>query len=212
MAIQHHGNFVLQERSKHIWSICCLFGERVCMVNETGITVGHVPRKISAVCYMFIQRGGSISCQVTGSRRYSYDLPQGGLELPWCLTFTGPSKIVKKVQKLLDKQPAMMVKKTDSEQLNKKPNIANNHDSLEDMAQLSENEIWVTYQSHKLSNVDKATIKNGDTNWQAYSFLPNDGKNTIFINRRFRMYISLIKTTGKKNSIWASSDSCKELC
>ena len=63
----------------------------VCMVNETGITVGHVPKKISAVCYMFIQHGGSISCQVTGSRRYSYDLPQGGVELTCCLTFTGPS-------------------------------------------------------------------------------------------------------------------------
>ena len=81
-----------------------------------------------------------------------------------CLTFTGPSKIVEKVQKLLDKQPALMedFKKTDSEPLNKKPKIAHNHDSLEDMAQLSENETWVTYQSHKLSNINKATIKNGE--------------------------------------------------
>ena len=73
----------------------------VSMVNETRITVGHVPRKISAVCYMFIQRGGSISCQVPESRRYSYDLPQGGLEIPCCLTFTGPSKIVEKVRNYL---------------------------------------------------------------------------------------------------------------
>ena len=99
-------------------------------------------------------------------------------------------------------------KKTDSEPLNKKPKIADNHNSLEDMAQLSENETWVTYQSHKLSNVDKATIKKWqETNRQAYYFLPK----TIFINRRFRMYTLSIETTGKKNSFWASSDSCKEL-
>ena len=162
----------------------------VCMVNETGITVGHVPRKISAVCYMLIQRGGSISCQVTGSRRYSYDLPQGGLELPCCLTFTGPSKIVEKVQKLLDKQPALMedFKKTDSEPLNKEPKIADNHNSLQDMAQLSENETWVTYQSHKLSNIDKATIKNGERLTNKHITFCQTMLKTIFINRRFRMY------------------------
>lgn len=100
----------------------------------------------------------------------------------FCLTFTGPSKIVEKVQTLLDKQPALMedFKKTDSEPLNKKPKIADNHDSLEDMAQLSENETWVTYQSHKLSNVDKATIKKWqETNRQAYYFLPNNVKDNF---------------------------------
>ena len=50
-------------------------------------TVGHIPRKISAICSIFIRRGGSIVCLVDGSRRYSSDLPQGGLEIPCILKF-----------------------------------------------------------------------------------------------------------------------------
>ena len=38
------------------------------------------PPKISSICSMFLQREGTIMCIVTGScRRYSVDLPQGGL-------------------------------------------------------------------------------------------------------------------------------------
>ena len=44
--------------------------------------VGHVPRFISSICCMFLHKGGAISCVVTGSRRYSADLPQRGLEVP----------------------------------------------------------------------------------------------------------------------------------
>ena len=51
-------------------------------------TVGHVPRKISAICSIFIRSGGSIVYFVSGSRRYSSDSPQGGLEIPYILKFT----------------------------------------------------------------------------------------------------------------------------
>ena len=47
-------------------------------------TVGHIPRKISAICSIFIRRGGSIVCLVD---TYSSDLPQGGLEIPCILKF-----------------------------------------------------------------------------------------------------------------------------
>ena len=50
--------------------------------------VVHVPRRISSSCSIFIRRGGSIKCSITGSRRYSSDLPQGGLEIPCILMFT----------------------------------------------------------------------------------------------------------------------------
>lgn len=66
-----------------------------------GDTVGHVPRQISAACSLFLQRLGSISCKITGSRRYSADLPQGGLELPCIYKFRGESIIVNKLKKLL---------------------------------------------------------------------------------------------------------------
>ena len=46
-------------------------------------TVGHVPKKISSVCSMFLLVVvQSIHCRVIASRRYSGDLPQGGLEIP----------------------------------------------------------------------------------------------------------------------------------
>ena len=54
--------------------------------------VGHVPRCISAICSLFIRRGGDIRCQVSGDRRYSSDLLQGGLEIPAVLFFTATKK------------------------------------------------------------------------------------------------------------------------
>ena len=50
--------------------------------DGTTTTVGHVPRKLSVICSIFITRGGTINCVVNGMRRYSADLPQGGLEIP----------------------------------------------------------------------------------------------------------------------------------
>ena len=61
-------------------------------VVRNGRTVGHLPRKLCRLCALFIRRGGSISCSVSGRRRYSSDLPQGGLEIPCVLVFKGESK------------------------------------------------------------------------------------------------------------------------
>ena len=55
-------------------------------------TVGHVPRKISAICSIFISSGGTIICVVNGACRYSADLPQGGLEIPCVLKFTAKTQ------------------------------------------------------------------------------------------------------------------------
>jgi hypothetical protein len=55
-------------------------------------TVGHNPRTMYTIlyyittCCLFLRRG-SINCEVTGSRQYSSDLLQGGLEVPCSLTF-----------------------------------------------------------------------------------------------------------------------------
>ena len=46
----------------------------VAVVKDTVGTVGHVPKAISALCSLFLRRGGSISCRVDGDRRYSRDL------------------------------------------------------------------------------------------------------------------------------------------
>ena len=71
-------------------------------VKKDGIIVGHCPRKISSLCSIFIRRGGSITCQVNGNKRYSWDLPQGGLEVPCILTFRTSKKAeLDKTEKLI---------------------------------------------------------------------------------------------------------------
>ena len=57
-------------------------------VKKDRTVIGHLPRKVSRVCSLFLRRGGSIHCTVTGRQRYSVDLPQGGLEIPVLLTVT----------------------------------------------------------------------------------------------------------------------------
>ena len=75
----------------------------VAVVQDSTI-VGHLPQKISRVCTLFIRRGGTIHCQVTGRRRHSADLPQGGLEIPCLLCFKGEAKEIKKLVKLISKK------------------------------------------------------------------------------------------------------------
>ena len=72
----------------------------VSVVNSEEI-VGHVPQKISAACALFLQHHESIRCKVTGDRRYSSDLPQGGLEVPCDLNFEGEKEYIQKIEKLL---------------------------------------------------------------------------------------------------------------
>ena len=73
----------------------------VAVVSNGPTVVGHVPRAISYVCHLFLGRNGRIMCQVTGTRQYSRDLPQGGLEVPCKLIFYGESLLLIKVRKLL---------------------------------------------------------------------------------------------------------------
>ena len=61
-------------------------------IKKNSKVVGHCPRKFSVPCSIFIRRGGKIPCQVTDSRRYLSDLPQGGLEIPCKLMFYASKK------------------------------------------------------------------------------------------------------------------------
>ena len=60
--------------------------------TTSGTVVGHVPRSLSCIFVTFLCHGGSISCTITGSRRYSSDLPQGGLELPCTYAFVSDNQ------------------------------------------------------------------------------------------------------------------------
>ena len=50
--------------------------------KKDGIIIGHIPRSVSRPCSLFLRRGNEITYCVTGHRRYSVDLPHGGLEVP----------------------------------------------------------------------------------------------------------------------------------
>ena len=70
-------------------------------VVKSGTVVGHLPKKLSRICSSFIRRGGVVRCRVAGRRRYSDDLPQGGLEIPCVLILDGKCKDLEKVKRLL---------------------------------------------------------------------------------------------------------------
>ena len=64
--------------------------------------VGHLPKKTSSTCSLFIRKGGMIDCEVMDpNRKYSRDLPQGSLEIPCILTLRGTKDLVDKAVKLL---------------------------------------------------------------------------------------------------------------
>ena len=44
---------------------------------------------------LFLWQGGTIHCVIMGGRRYSRDLPQGGVEIPSKFLFQGKPKEIK---------------------------------------------------------------------------------------------------------------------
>ena len=69
----------------------------VVIKSRAGI-VGHVPHNLSALCSVFIRRSGAVYCIVTGTRQYSRDLPQGGMEIPCKYRFVSNGKDLKKFE------------------------------------------------------------------------------------------------------------------
>ena len=63
------------------------------LIGGESTVIDHVPRTISALCSLFIRRGGVLKCCVDGSRRYSADLPQGGVEIPCKLIYSTRSAV-----------------------------------------------------------------------------------------------------------------------
>jgi len=59
------------------------------MKNDASIIVGHLPQKISQQSSIFLTGGGTITATVTGPRKYSSDLAQGGLEISCDLKYCG---------------------------------------------------------------------------------------------------------------------------
>ena len=73
------------------------------VIDGNLTVVGHIPRRISSICSIFLRRGGTINFTVDGAHQYSSDIPQGGLEIPCVLTFTAQSSIEgNKAEKLIE--------------------------------------------------------------------------------------------------------------
>ena len=72
-------------------------------VIKDGTTIGHIPWRICKVCSVFLRMGGLISCKVTGLKRFSHDLPQGGLEIPCTYLFSAKQDEIAKLKKWLKK-------------------------------------------------------------------------------------------------------------
>ena len=45
-------------------------------------TVPHVPKFLSKLTFFFLKHGATLTEKVATERRYSFDLPQGGMEIP----------------------------------------------------------------------------------------------------------------------------------
>ena len=77
-------------------------------IKKVSKVVGHVPRKMSAACSLFLRLGGALHCEIIDShRRYSSDLPQGGLEIPSNFVFQceANKNLIPKIQKLVQSFP-----------------------------------------------------------------------------------------------------------
>lgn len=128
-------------------------------VLKDGTVVGHLPRKISAVCSLFLRRHGTIACTVNGSRRYSRDLPQGGLEVPCILVFSGESLLIDKVKKLIDditreESSKVQIANPDSMPPTKKIKLSKNEES-------GGEEEWIRFGTIILSVSDKEAVVTG---------------------------------------------------
>ena len=71
-------------------------------VLKSGSIVGHLPKRISSTCSLFIRRSGVITCKITDPQKLcSRDLEQGCLEISCSLLFQGDLELLEKARKLL---------------------------------------------------------------------------------------------------------------
>ena len=81
-------------------------------LKKDGTVIGHLPQKISRICSLFIRRRGTIECIVTDTRRYSSDLPQGGLGIPCTLLFSGEKREITKLNSYMQRKFNIEVRST----------------------------------------------------------------------------------------------------
>lgn len=124
-------------------------------VKKDSDIVGHVPRILSSAYNLFLRKGGTISCIITGCRRYSWHLPQGGLEVPCKLIFQSEENdIISKVKRLISQvslPSTWSAKPQGGEPPSKKQRTEENYaDSTR------ETTVWISRKQSHLSMADRA--------------------------------------------------------
>ena len=143
----------------------------VAVLKEETV-VGHVPRKISIVCCLFLRRGGTIVSTITGTRHYSHDLAQGGMEVPCTLNFRCDSKKLQQLtSKLLKQMPEDILLVPSSQSFSqydeqkyippatKAIKILEVEETVTNTCDADD--IWVTYNRVTLKHSDKKIIEDG---------------------------------------------------
>ena len=76
--------------------------KKLALTNSDSVTVGHLPKFMSKLAHFLVKHDGEIRCVITGSKRYSSDLEQGGLEIPAKRIFQNSNeRIVEEMKKKL---------------------------------------------------------------------------------------------------------------
>lgn len=127
-------------------------------IIKNNSVVGHVPRKSSAACSLFLRRcgTGSIICRITGGRQHSQDLPQGGPELPCVYIFKGDLNLIEKLKKvMIDRKPN---KTGEMQQQGDHENSVVEESAAKKRKIDVDNILWVSVDNASLTAADKSLI------------------------------------------------------
>ena len=140
-------------------------------INKDQEVVGHVPRLISAFCSSFLCRGGRITCLITGTKRYSRDLVQGGMEVPCIYICEGEAQEISKAEKLLSQilchpdLPTSIRLTTnlneDVSNLSDEASVIEVEDNISSPGSDTSTTTWVMLDHCYLTSTDKDTLING---------------------------------------------------
>ena len=141
-------------------------------IVRNGVIVGHVPRTISCVCSLYLRRGGRISCTIKGQKRFSSDLPQGGLEVPCSYSFRDftEDSAMKVRRCLIEIGFAVHLSAQDSEhdfEINSQPSVGNcqpvDAEKTDGVKQtLTQCDHWLKFEDIVLSHADCRILEGGD--------------------------------------------------
>ena len=72
----------------------------IALINSDSVAVGHLPKCMSKLAHFFVKHAGKIRCEIIGSKRYSSDLEQVGLEIPAKVIFQSSNgRVIEEMKK-----------------------------------------------------------------------------------------------------------------